>query len=85
MSLQRNFRSNLTTISKNSQVSGQFSRYTDKEQNITINMRGEERYINTRRDPRRKRKDHLWIRLYRYMSPAVCALQTAGSPVWRTM
>ena len=85
MVLHMNTKSNLFRMSRNNRVSERMNRYTGKETNITNNTRGEERYVNARRDPRRKRKDQLWIRLYRYMTRRPAACMPAGSPVWRTM
>ena len=53
MVLHMNTKSNLFRMSRNNRVSGRMNRYTCKETNITNNTRGEERYVNTRRDPRR--------------------------------
>ena len=85
MVLHINNQSNLFRMSRNNRVSGRMNRYTGKETKITNDTCGEERYVNTRRDPRRKRKDQLWIRLYRYMTRRPAACMPAGSPVWRTM
>lgn len=85
MVLHINNQSNLFRMSRNNRVSGRMNRYTGKETKITNDMCGEERYINTRRDPRRKRKDQLWIRLYRYMTRRPAAGVPAGSMVWRTI
>ncbi len=77
MSLHMGIQSNQTKKNMNSQVSGRLNRYTDRKPNMTNDTRGEERYIHTQKDPRLKRKDQLWIRIWRYtqqcpgpMSPA---------------
>ena len=85
MVLHINNQSNLFRMSRNNRVSGRMNRYTGKETKITNDTCGGERYINTRRDPRRKRKDQLWIRLYRYMTRRPEAGVPAGSTVWRTI
>ena len=84
MILHINTQSNLFRMSRNNRVSGRLNRYTCKETKITNETRGEEMYVNTQRDPRRKRKDQLWIRLYRYMTRRPAACMPPGSPVWRT-
>lgn len=56
----------MTKESKKGQEPEQMNRYT-----ANVTEKAEERrgrgYLNTRRNPRRKRKDYLWIRICRYM------------------
>ena len=56
----------LAKESKEGQEPEQMNRYTANVTEEAKETRGR-RYLNTRRNPRRKRKEYLWKRIYRYM------------------
>ena len=70
----------------NNQVPEQMNRYTVHTNEKTDEQRGR-RYLSTRRKPRRKRKEPLWIRICRYMRwlPGGWIPPVSGSPAWRTV
>lgn len=73
----------LTKESKEGQEPEQMNRYTANVTEKAEETRGR-RYLNTRRNPRRKRKEYLWKRIYRYMKccPGICAPAIPGRRQW---
>ena len=69
----------LTEKSKKGQEPEQMSRYTANVTEKAEETRGRG-YLNTRRNPRRKRKDYLWVRICRYMKccPETCVQTVPG-------
>ena len=67
----------MTKESKKGQEPEQMNRYTANVTEKAEETRGRG-YLNTRRNPRRKRKDYLWIRICRYMK---CCLETCVQTV----
>ena len=73
----------MTKESKKGQEPEQMNRYT-----ANVTEKAEERrgrgYLNTRRNPRRKGKDNLWKRIYRYTKccPGICAPVIPGRRLW---
>jgi len=73
----------LTEKSKKGQEPEQMSRYTANVTEKAEETRGRG-YLNTRRKPRRKRKEYLWKRIYRYMKccPGICTPAISGRRKW---
>ena len=73
----------LTEKSKKGQEPEQMSRYTAHVTEKAEETRGRG-YLNTRRKPRRKRKEYLWKRIYRYMKccPGICTPAISGRRKW---
>ena len=69
----------LTKESKEGQEPEQMNRYTANVTEKAEETRGRG-YLNTRRNPRRKRKDYLWVRICRYMKccPETCVQTVPG-------
>ncbi len=67
----------LAKDSQRRQKPEQMNRFTGIVTEKAEERRGR-KYLNTRKNPRRKRKDYLWIRICRYMK---CCLETCVQTV----
>ena len=72
----------MTKESKKGQEPEQMNRYTANVTEKAEETRGRG-YLNTRRNPRRKRKEPLWIRICSYMICWPGVPELPGSGPWR--